>query len=115
MAGQRDPEVGSVGVGVPAPEGVVLSFCLISMVCRDPGTGGGGGGGYGIEGGDWGPQAQPSRLLLSQMRTVTRVSIRKAPCKRALSPALAAPRSPAALHHRPDHRKGSRRKLSLHG
>lgn len=80
MAGQRDPEVGSVGVGVPAPEGVVLSFCLISM-----------------------------------MRTVTRVSIRKAPCKRALSPALAAPRSPAALHHLPDHRKGSRRKLSLHG
>lgn len=65
VAGQRGPEVGSVGVGVPAPEGVVLSFCLISMVCRDSGTGGrgrGGGEGYGIEGGDWGPQAQPSHF-----------------------------------------------------
>lgn len=37
VAGQRDPEVGSVGVGVPVPEGVALSFCLISMVRSDPG------------------------------------------------------------------------------
>lgn len=66
------------------------------------------------EGENWGPQAQPSRLLLPQMRTVTRVSIRKAPCKRALSPALGAPLSPAALCHLLDHQKGSQRMLSPH-
>lgn len=67
------------------------------------------------EGGNWGPQAQPSWLLLPQMRTVTRVSIRKAPCKRALSPALGAPLSPAALCHLLDNQKGSQRMLSPHG
>lgn len=49
------------------------------------------------------------------MRTVTRVSIRKALCRRVLSPALVAPPSPAALHHLLDHQKGSQRKLSLQG
>lgn len=114
MAGQRDPEAGSGGAGAPVPEGVVLSSCWISMVCRDPGISGGGAG-WEIEGGDWDPQAQPSRLLLPQMRTVTRVSIRKAPCKRAPSPALGAPPSPAALCHLLDHQKGSPRMLSPHG
>ena len=41
VAGQRDPEAGIAGAGAPAPEGVALSSCLISMVCRDPGTWGG--------------------------------------------------------------------------
>ncbi|OWK11008.1 hypothetical protein Celaphus_00007116 [Cervus elaphus hippelaphus] len=48
------------------------------------------------------------------MRTVTRVSIQKAPCRRARSPALGAPPSPAALCHLLDHRKGSQRMLSPH-
>lgn len=49
VAGQRDPEAGSGGVGVPVPEGVALSSCWISMVCRDPETKGV--GVCGIEGG----------------------------------------------------------------
>lgn len=54
VAGQRDPEAGSGGAGAPVPEGVVLSSCWISMVCRDPGISGGGAG-WGIEGGGLGP------------------------------------------------------------
>lgn len=50
MAEQRDPEAGSGGVGVPVPEGVALSSCWISMVCRDPETKGV--GVCGIEGGN---------------------------------------------------------------
>lgn len=69
----------------------------------------------GVEGEAWDPQAQPPRLLLPQMRTVTRVSIRKAPCKRAPNPALGAPPSPAALCHLLDHQKGSQRMLSPQG
>uniref|UniRef100_A0A8D0N0K4 BAF chromatin remodeling complex subunit BCL7C n=1 Tax=Sus scrofa TaxID=9823 RepID=A0A8D0N0K4_PIG len=38
----------------------------------------------------------------------------EAPCKRARSPALGAPPSPAALCHLLDHRKGSLRMLSPH-
>uniref|UniRef100_F7D3R2 BAF chromatin remodeling complex subunit BCL7C n=1 Tax=Equus caballus TaxID=9796 RepID=F7D3R2_HORSE len=56
-----------------------------------------------------------SSCSISMMRTVTRVSIRKAPCKRALSPALGAPPSLAALCHLPDHQKGSQRMLSPQG
>lgn len=55
-----------------------------------------------------------SSCWISMMRTVTRVSIRKAPCKRALSLALGAPLSPAALCHLLDHQKGSQRMLSPH-
>uniref|UniRef100_A0A671G3M2 BAF chromatin remodeling complex subunit BCL7C n=1 Tax=Rhinolophus ferrumequinum TaxID=59479 RepID=A0A671G3M2_RHIFE len=80
VAGQRGPEAGSGGAGVPVPEEGALSSCWISM-----------------------------------MRTVTRVSIRKAPCKRAPSPVLAALPNPAALRHLLDQRKGSQRKLSPHG
>ena len=49
------------------------------------------------------------------VKTVIRVSIRKAPCKRAPSPALGVPPSPAALCHLLDHQKGSQRMLSPHG
>lgn len=55
-----------------------------------------------------------SSCSISTMRTVTRASIQKAPCKRARSPALGAPPSPAALCHLLDHRKGSLRMLSPH-
>lgn len=110
VAAQRGPEAGSGGAGAPVPERVALSSCSISMVCRDAEMW----GAVGIEGGGWRPQAQPFWLLLPQMRTVTRVSIRKAPCKRAPIPALGAPPSPAALCHLLDHQKGSRRMLSPH-
>lgn len=56
-----------------------------------------------------------SSCWISMMRTVTRVSIRKALCRRVLSPALVGPPNPAALHHLLDHQKGSQRKLSLQG
>ncbi|KAF6271290.1 BAF chromatin remodeling complex subunit BCL7C [Rhinolophus ferrumequinum] len=59
----------------------------------------------------WVPVVDPQE----EMRTVTRVSIRKAPCKRAPSPVLAALPNPAALRHLLDQRKGSQRKLSPHG
>lgn len=37
VAGQRGPEAGSGGAGVPVPEEGALSSCWISMVGRDPG------------------------------------------------------------------------------
>ncbi|XP_047290856.1 B-cell CLL/lymphoma 7 protein family member C isoform X6 [Homo sapiens] len=59
----------------------------------------------------WVPVVDPQE----EMRTATRVSIRKVPCKRAQSPVLGAPPSPAALCHLPDPQKGSLRRLSPHG
>uniref|UniRef100_A0A8D1U4C7 BAF chromatin remodeling complex subunit BCL7C n=1 Tax=Sus scrofa TaxID=9823 RepID=A0A8D1U4C7_PIG len=112
VAAQSDPEAASGGAGAPVPEGGALSSCSISTVCR--GCWLGFGAAVGNEGGDWAPQTQPFLLLLPQMRTVTRASIQKAPCKRARSPALGAPPSPAALCHLLDHRKGSLRMLSPH-
>lgn len=110
VVGPSDPEAGSGGAGVPVPVEVARSSCSISMVCRGPGDWGCQGGCW-IEKREWG--LRPC-CLLPQMRTVTRVSIRKAPCRRELNPALGAPPSPAVLYHLLDHRKGSRRKLSLH-
>jgi hypothetical protein len=50
----------------------------------------------------------------SMMRTAIRVFIQKVPCKRAQSPALGAPHSPATLHHLLDLQKGSLRRLNPH-
>ena len=111
VEGQRDPEAGSGGAEAPVPEGGALSSCWISMVGRDAGMWG---GAVGIKGRDWGLRPNPFGFFPPQMRTVTRVSIRKAPCRRARSPALGAPPSPAALCHLLDHRKGSQRMLSPH-
>lgn len=110
VEGQRDPEAGSGGAGAPVPEGAALSSCWISMVGRDAGMW----GAVVIKGGDWGLRPNPFGFFPPQMRTVTRVSIQKAPCRRARSPALGAPPSPAALCHLLDHRKGSQRMLSPH-
>lgn len=59
-------------------------------------------------------QVALSSCWISMMRTATRVSILKVPSKRAPSPALVAPLSPAALFHLLDLQKGSQRKLNPH-
>lgn len=71
-----------------------------------------GGEGHGRE--NLGPQAQPFWFLFPQMRTATRVFIRKGLCKRAPSPALGAPPSPAVLNRLPDPKMGSQKRLSPH-